>query len=145
MRSDYALYAVAIIFFILTVIVYFYQVEQRDLWIVTTTVLGLFFVGLGYTQRSRATKTASETTTTTQMMLREEVKAPSETFPAVTLELTEIKGIGARRAEQLKALGFTRIEDLAKASAEDLASKLKISPKITKRWIENAKKLLEKT
>jgi hypothetical protein len=55
MRSDYALYTVAIIFFILTGIVYVYQAEYREVWIITTAVLGLFFIGLGYTQRPKAT------------------------------------------------------------------------------------------
>jgi hypothetical protein len=54
MRSDYALYAVAVIFFILTVVVAAYSMEQR-LWIVTTAVLGLAFIGLGYSQRPRPT------------------------------------------------------------------------------------------
>ncbi|MEM3578623.1 MAG: helix-hairpin-helix domain-containing protein [Candidatus Bathyarchaeia archaeon] len=152
MRSDYALYTVAIIFFILTGIVYFYQVEYRDLWIVTTTVLGLFFIGLGYTQRPKITAKATETpavqteiATTTKTQITPKGEPPSETLSVVMHELTEIKGIGAKRAEQLKALGFVNVDDLAKASAEDLALKLKVSPKITRKWIEDARKLLEKS
>lgn len=156
MRSDYALYTVAIIFFILTGIVYMHQVEFRELWIITTAVLGLFFIGVGYTQRPKITaktvetpviQTAESTATniTVQAMQKEEEKTPKETPPTVMLELTAVKGIGAKRAEQLKALGVTNIEDLAKASAEDLASKLKVSPKITKKWIEDAKTLIEKS
>lgn len=149
MRSDYALYTVAIIFFILTGIVCIYQVEYREVWIVTTAVLGLFFIGLGYTQRP---KTTTKTTTieapppapvatTTQTRQAEEQVSVAPT--SVLRELTEVKGIGAKRAEQLKALGILSVKDLAKASAEDLASKLKVSPKITEKWIENAKKLIE--
>ena len=37
------------------------------------------------------------------------------------------------------------IEDLAKASPEDLASKLKIAPYFTGQWIENAKKIVTKS
>ncbi|MCS7124965.1 MAG: helix-hairpin-helix domain-containing protein [Candidatus Bathyarchaeota archaeon] len=143
MRLDHILYTVAIIFFIMTGIVYFYQVVLRELWIVATIVFGLFFIGLGYTQRPKSTATVT-TTATTQTKPKEEEKTVSETPSGVMLELTEIKGIGVKRAEQLKTLGFKTVEDLAEASAEDLASKLKVSPKITKRWIEEARKLLKK-
>ncbi len=147
MRSDYALYTVAIIFFILTGVIYFYQTNNRELYMVATAVIGLFFMGIGYTQRPRTETTATKTqtqqaeiATTTQITPKKEEK------PSVAMrELTEIKGIGVKRAEQLKTLGIANVENLAKASAEDLASKLKISPKITKRWIEEAKKILEKT
>jgi len=147
MRSDYAFYAIAIILFILTGIMLAYPPEPRELWIVTTAVLGLLFIGLGYSQRPKAkTKsTASETPPPTPSPVTEvvEEKIPVETaLPKI--ELTEVKGIGEKRAEQLKTLGISNVEDLAKASADDLAAKLKISPKITGKWIENAKKLAEK-
>ena len=57
-------------------------------------------------------------------------------------ELTRVKGIGEKRAEQLQALGITALTDLSVASATELAEKLQISPKITNRWIENARNLL---
>ncbi|MBS7646250.1 MAG: helix-hairpin-helix domain-containing protein [Candidatus Bathyarchaeia archaeon] len=145
MRSDYALYTVAVIFFIITGIICFYQVNYRELWIVTTTVLGLFFIGVGYTQRPKNTKAKTPLPAAPVITIKEEEKTSIEATPISTLELTEIKGIGAKRAEHLKALGIANVGDLAKASAEDLASKLKISPKITRRWVEDAKKLLEKT
>jgi predicted flap endonuclease-1-like 5' DNA nuclease len=56
-------------------------------------------------------------------------------------ELTKVKGIGEKRATQLRANGINSLQDLANASAKDLASKLNISPKITNKWIENAKTL----
>jgi predicted flap endonuclease-1-like 5' DNA nuclease len=150
MRSDYALYVVAIIFFILTGIVYVYQVEYREVWIITTAVLGLFFIGLGYTQRPKAVPKPAAmeapppaTPTTSLQMAKEEKELAAP--PQVGRELTEVKGIGVKRAEQLKALGILNVEDLAKASAKDLASKLKVSPKITEKWIKNAKKLVEKS
>jgi predicted flap endonuclease-1-like 5' DNA nuclease len=80
----------------------------------------------------------------TEVMKEEKVETVVEVAPQ-KMELTKVKGIGEKRAEQLKALGISSVEDLAKASVEDLAEKLKISPKITGRWIENAKKLLEKS
>jgi predicted flap endonuclease-1-like 5' DNA nuclease len=146
MRTDYALYTVAIIFFIITGIVCFYQVEYKELWIVATAALGIFFAGVGYTQRPKTTKTVTVETTpsTTSATTVQKEKLSLEAAQAKTLKLTDVKGIGTKRAEQLKAMGITGIEDLAKASAEDLASKLGVSPKTTGKWIEEAKKLLEK-
>ncbi|MEM2816845.1 MAG: hypothetical protein QXY34_06680, partial [Candidatus Bathyarchaeia archaeon] len=54
MRLDYALYAVAIILFIVTGVALAYpSVEPKELWVVSTAVLGLVFVGLGYLQRPK--------------------------------------------------------------------------------------------
>jgi len=154
MRSDYALYAVAIIFFILTAMVVAYQVEFKVLWTITTAVLGLFFIGLGYTLRpklqpARIEVSSSPSTLPTQTvqepMKEEKIEVTTEAAPSPALGLTEVKGIGPKRSEQLKTLGINSVEDLANASAKDLAAKFKISPKITEKWIENAKKLLQKS
>jgi len=146
MRTDYALYAVAVIFFIITGIVCFYQVECRELWMVATAALGIFFAGVGYTQRPKTTKTVTveATPSTTSATTVQKEKLSPEAAQAKTLKLTDVRGIGTKRAEQLKAVGITGVEDLAKASAEDLASKLGVSTKTTGKWIEEAKKLLEK-
>jgi predicted flap endonuclease-1-like 5' DNA nuclease len=157
MRSDYALYIVAIIFFILTAITAFTLAEfERNLWVVTTAVLGLLFIGLGYTQKPKPQVITVEAppqapapempmpSPVTEVMKEEKVETVVEVTPP-KVELTEVKGIGEKRAQQLKALGITSVEDLAKASATDLAEKLKISPKITGRWVENAKNLAEKS
>ncbi len=147
MRSDYALYTVAIIFFIITGIIFAYQVEL--LWAVATAIIGLLFIGLGYSQSPKPKATTIETPpptppTLTEVVEEEKTETAIEAAPTV-VELTEVKGIGEKRAEQLKALGINSVEDLAKASAKDLAVKLKISPKITGKWIRNAKKLVEKS
>jgi len=154
MRSDYALYAVAIVFFILTGVVVAYSVEQQ-LWIVTSTVLGLIFIGLGYTQRPKQiTSTTTAPTVTTpppppaQTSVKEEVKGQKTEKTALessAVELTQVKGIKEKRAEQLKAIGINSIENLANASANDIAAKLKISPKITWKWVESAKELAKKS
>jgi predicted flap endonuclease-1-like 5' DNA nuclease len=157
MRSDYALYTVAIIFFILTAITAFTLAEfERNLWVVTTAILGLLFIGLGYTQKPKPQAITVEAppqapapemptpSPVTEVMKEEKVETVVEVAPQ-KMELTKVKGIGEKRAEQLKALDIRSVEDLTKASVEDLAEKLKISPKITGRWIENAKKLLEKS
>jgi predicted flap endonuclease-1-like 5' DNA nuclease len=171
MRSDYALYVVAIIFFIITGIsaILLSEVEQ-SLWVVTTAVLGLLFAGLGYSQRPRPRRriivetppsTPSqapvapppkvsapiEPTEPVVMEVKEEkIEVTTEATPAPTvLGLTEVKGIGEKRKQQLNALGINSIDDLAKTSADELAQKLKISSKITGKWIESSKKLLEKS
>jgi predicted flap endonuclease-1-like 5' DNA nuclease len=161
MRSDYALYLVAIIFFIITAMSFALMTAEfeRNLSVVTTAILGLLFIGLGYTQRPRPQAKAIQTPPPPAPAPT--VTAPSPAMEVVTeekpaiiveakparpmMELTQVKGIGEKRKEQLKALNISSVEDLAKASAEDLASKLKISPKITGKWIENAKQLLEKS
>jgi predicted flap endonuclease-1-like 5' DNA nuclease len=169
MRSDYMLYVVAIIFFIITAAVATYAVTQQ-LWIVTTAVIGLAFIGLGYSQRPKqatALVTANvppPTPSPPQQQQQQETPVmptapPQPTITDVVKEeatpivqapqpfasvLTEVKGIGEKRAAQLRALGINSIEDLATASAKDLATKLDISPKITTKWIENAKEIGQK-
>jgi len=155
MRSDYALYTVAIIFFILTGIAAAIDLSypEKQLSMVATVTLGLLFAGLGYTQRPKPKAITVETpphapqvSTLTQHVetaKEEKVEPIVETISSIA-ELTQVKGIGEKRANQLKALGINNIEDLAKASAEDLAGKLKISPKITGKWIKNAEQLLKK-
>ncbi|MEM1539206.1 MAG: helix-hairpin-helix domain-containing protein [Candidatus Bathyarchaeia archaeon] len=161
MRSDYALYGVAVIFFILTGVALAYRAEPKEVWIVLTAVLGLFFLGLGYYQRPKPKRLEVATTvppaaptTTVEVSpppppptptVQETAKMPIEKATPAIRDLTEVKGIGEKRAAQLKSVGINTVEELAKSSAEDLASKLKVSPKITSAWIENAKKLIEKT
>ena len=64
--------------------------------------------------------------------------------PSIEHALTEISGIGEKRASQLKALGIKSVDDLAKAPVEDLAKSLKVSPKIVAKWVTGAKKLQQK-
>jgi len=153
MRSDYALYLVAIIFFIVTGMS---LALAENLWVVATAILGFLFIGLGYTQKpkpqaitveARPQAPAPEMPTPSpvpEVMKEEKVETVVEITPQ-KMELTEVKGIGEKRAQQLKALGISSVEDLAKVSAADIAEKLKISPKITGKWIENAKTLAEKS
>ena len=62
---------------------------------------------------------------------------------AATMDLTQVKGIGEKRAVQLKALGINSVEDLSKASVKTVADKLKISPKTVSKWVATAKELAE--
>ncbi len=91
-----------------------------------------------------------ETPPIAEMQTVEQVLTPmaeetaTKTIPATAkLEFTQIRGISEKRAEQLKANGVNTVEKLAAASADDLAIKLDVSPKIVKMWIGSAKKLLK--
>ena len=58
MRLDYTLYVLAAIILIITVIPFVVTIEgveaeTRSLWVVTTVVLGLLSIGLGYSQRPK--------------------------------------------------------------------------------------------
>ena len=168
MRSDYALYAVAIIFFIITASAYAtLSAFERSLSVVTTAVLGLLFLMLGFTLRPRTRAITVETkptpppppppspsaiateapptVTDTPVVEKTELIIEPVTLPEPPkLELTSVKGVKEKRAAQLKALGINSIEDLANASANELAKKLEISPKFTEKWIADAKRLLQK-
>ena len=181
MRSDYLLYLLAAVFFIITAVSLALIVDQteKNLWVVTTVVLGLFSIGLGYYQRPKvkpATTPISEMQTaepsdahvreahiaesvethieptatpisTSPVPMQEAAPIPVLAPPAAEVPapmesgLMAIKGIGAKRALQLKELGINSVDDLASASAEDLAKNLMISPKITRMWIGSAKKI----
>jgi predicted flap endonuclease-1-like 5' DNA nuclease len=69
---------------------------------------------------------------------------PQENSVSVMTDLTEVSGIGAKRAGQLKTLGVRCAEDLAKASADDLARKLRIPSKIVAKWVASAKEFGKK-
>jgi predicted flap endonuclease-1-like 5' DNA nuclease len=183
MRSEYLFYMLAAVFFIISAVSLALVIDQmqKSLWVVTTVVLGLFSVGLGYYQKRKpmaeARQPAPATVPTTiepgdahirEGHLAESVEKHAEPstmpvspspipmqvivpIPTMTpssevstpleSELIVIKGIGEKRAAQLKALGINSIDDLARVSAEDLAKDLLISPKITSKWVAGAKEL----
>jgi len=180
MRSDYALYGVAVVLFILTSVVAYVQLEMRELWIVTTAVLGLLFIGLGYSQRPRvhpmstsssiipATEPTSAIVAVTEPAVptvqptitepmanpvtedsEKTIENPSQIVAPIVeslaVEFSGVKGIGPKRALQLKTIGINSIEDLSNVSPKSLAAQLKISPKFTEKWIENAKQLVRKS
>ncbi|MFW6111383.1 MAG: helix-hairpin-helix domain-containing protein [Thermoproteota archaeon] len=151
MREDYILYITGIIFFILTVVIAMYH----PLWAIPTVVLGVMFIALGYYYRSQTAlpqrtrkppKTKLEPpqlpTPPTEITQEKEPELETETTLSL-MELTEVKGIGQKREEQLEAVGIYTVKQLINSSPEDLAKKLDVSPKRTRRWIENAKALKE--
>jgi predicted flap endonuclease-1-like 5' DNA nuclease len=72
-----------------------------------------------------------------------EVQKVEKSLSSKDLSLTNIRGINAKRADQMKSNGITNIEDLAKASSSELASKLEVSERIVKMWIGTAKKIIK--
>ena len=166
MRLDYILYVLAALVFIATVVPFVITLEgvesdTRSLWVVTTVTLGLLSIALGYSQKPKTEAQAcqpaltipQETIPQTQPPTTVEApkiekaavkKAPKVTTPGTaTIELTQVKGIGEKRAMQLKALGINSADDLHKASAKTVAKKLKISPKAVSKWIASAKELIK--
>jgi len=209
MRSDYSLYGLGIIFFVAAgACLILLTGDQRSLTAVSTIVLALLSIGLGYSQRPKKTigattsaPTQNQSTAPTvqsetpqaaanQTMTSAEIKTepthaqipkgeaeiivapvtaiqeqpkiemqplmeiPIKTEQAVqtepvipnppavvTVELIKIKGIKEKRAAQLGSFGIANANDLAKSSANDIADKLKISPKIVEKWIADAKHL----
>jgi len=57
-------------------------------------------------------------------------------------DLLEVKGIGVKRSNLLRALGIRSAEDLAEADPKFLASNLKISRRAASKIIRNARKLI---
>src|SRR3989304_2637625 len=166
MRLDYMLYGLAAVFFLITAVSFVMLTEQpneRNLWVVATVVLGLLSIGLGYYQRQKARVEARQPAaptpqvTTVEAPKEEKVEAAIQATPvapapeptitppsaAPTIELTQVKGIGEKRAAQLKAIGINSVDELAATSAEDIATKLKISPKIVEKWVAGAKELVK--
>lgn len=173
MRLDYTLYVLAAILFIITVVPFVAPIvgetpETQSVWVVASVVLGLLSLGLGYTQRPKTEAQACQPAmATTQEMMPETqpaatMETPKEekteakmekpamkeaptkaTSAAAIVELTQVKGIGEKRAKQLKALGINSADELANASAKTVAKKLKVSPKIVEKWISSAKELAE--
>ncbi len=164
MRLDYVLYVLGAVLLIITVVPFVTSIgkdtTEKSVWVVATVVLGLFSIGLGYTQKPKTKAQAcqpamptpqaampeTQPAATMETLKEEKAEAPMEK-PAMqeapTAELTQVKGIGEKRATQLKALGINSADDLTKASAKTVAKKLKISPKIVNKWIDSAKELVE--
>jgi predicted flap endonuclease-1-like 5' DNA nuclease len=164
MRLDYTLYALAALLLIITVLPFVVTIEgveseARSLWVVTTVVLGLLSIGLGYSQRPKTEAQACQPAAPIPQATMEAPKegkseAPMEkpvmkeaptpaTSVAARMDITQVKGIGEKRAAQLKAFGINSVNDLSKASAKAIAKKLKVSPKIVNKWINSAKKLVK--
>ncbi|RLG58560.1 MAG: hypothetical protein DRN95_04135 [Candidatus Hydrothermarchaeota archaeon] len=72
-------------------------------------------------------------------LLKGLIKKKKEKKKAISIR--EIKGVGKKRAEALESAGIKTVEDLIKADIGKLSEKTKISEKLLKKYIEEAKKL----
>lgn len=146
MRSDLISYFVGIICIIIGLYIPL-QFGWRELintaLLVVFFLFGFFFFIFGYSLRPRKilpiTPKPVEAPPTAPMPEKIEEPKPAEAKP--TIELTQVKGIGQKRAAQLKDIGILTAQDLAKASATEIAAKLKVSEKIVEKWIQEAKSL----
>jgi len=152
MRSDLIAYFIGIICFIVGLYIplqFGYDLINTALLIVFF-LFGFFFIMFGYSLRPRKLPHVTPPKVTAQPTAPEpekiEAKAEETILPEAkpTIELTQVKGIGPKRAAQLKAIGISTVQDLAKASATEIAAKLKVPEKIVEKWIQEAKKV-EKT
>ena len=169
MRLDYMLYTLAVLLIIITIVPFVFTIEMvtqemRILWAAITVALGILSIGIGYSQRPKTEAQACQPTMkvqsekipdplleTEKATVTEKKGVPNEksavetstiVLPAsAAIELTQIKGIGEKRAIQLKNLGIENANDLVKASVKTLAQQLKISPKTVKKWIQSANEL----
>ena len=85
MRLDYTLYVLAALLLIITVVPFIVTIEgvkseTRSLWVVTTVVLGLLSIGLGYSQRPKTEAQAC------QLAMQTSQEMMPETQTATTME-----------------------------------------------------------
>jgi hypothetical protein len=150
MRSDYALYTVSVICFVLAAIVFAivaggYHFMEPQISLVTTVVLavlGLISAGAGYLVRPEEIIPPP-----IPRPAAPKPSAPPTPLPKRTVtppvEITEVRGIGPKRAERLRALGINTAQDLAETTATTLAAKTGLSTKITQKWVREAKRFTE--
>jgi predicted flap endonuclease-1-like 5' DNA nuclease len=153
-----------IVFFVLGIVSFIFAALMIPLFGVTLLpvaflivflLFGLLFMAFGYSTRPRHYRITTPSKPP-EAKIEEKPPQPPETTETPTtpqppspkpskplMELTRIKGIGPKRVTALNALQIMSVEDLAKFSAEELADKLKISSKITAKWVEQAQNLLK--
>ena len=112
MRADIPLYIIAVICFISATILHLYPPagSEPSTYTVILAVLGAIFAGVGYSMRPRQIETVEAVKETTAK------KAVTETETRSSLQLVDVKGIGPKRAEQLRSIGIQSVEELAKQS-----------------------------
>jgi hypothetical protein len=76
------------------------------------------------------------------LLLEKEVELKEPKASKLPMDLTEIKGIGLKRAEELKAAGVKTVADLAKRSAKNLSEKTGIPLKNISEWIVQANEMI---
>ena len=84
MRLDYIMYAIAVLFFIITATAAIptiaMETTQRNLWVVSTVVLGLLSIGFGYFQRPKAmVHTSQSNTPASETVTPQTIQASTQT------------------------------------------------------------------
>lgn len=118
--------------------------EGWHLWAILILILLIVF-SLLYSRRRRVAAKPRVETPKGVEGVGVEIGAPVEVKAVTPIDLTEIKGIGAKRAEKLKAIGVNTVQDLARFSPEELSEKTDISKKLLSNWIEQARELIKQT
>jgi len=59
------------------------------------------------------------------------------------IDLTQVPGIGLKRAQQLKDAGINSIEKLVKADPKEVSKILQATETVVSKWIANAKQVLQ--
>jgi len=153
LRFDIVFYLVGIVCFILAVFIPWYlgigPIPAGLIpaaFVIVFILFGIFFISFGYSLRPRKFKIVSPTRLPE---IKPEEKPPQpqpQPEPSKPLtDLTRIKGIRLKRIAQLRDLQITSVKDLAQYSAEELSRKMKVSSKITAKWIEQAQNLLKES
>jgi predicted flap endonuclease-1-like 5' DNA nuclease len=158
LRLDVIFYVLGIVCFIFAVLIIpLLGVTLLPVaFLIVLLLFGLLFTAFGYSTRPRhyriirppplpkpaETKTEEKPPAPPEIPPAPTVSTPAPSRPQI--KLTRIKGIGPKRMAQLNALQIMSAEDLAKFSAAELADKLKVSSKITAKWIEQAQDLMKK-
>lgn len=76
-------------------------------------------------------------------LVREVEKEEEVTAPEVSIDLTELRGIGPKRAEKLKVAGIKDVKGLAESNPGNVAKALGVSERRSSRLISEADSLLE--
>jgi predicted flap endonuclease-1-like 5' DNA nuclease len=113
------------------------EVEQRDPHVREA------YIAEGHERYTPTSTPLSPTPIPNQPIAPIPVPAPSSMeHPSIPRkELLTINGINKKTALQLEKLGINNIDDLAKASAENIAKDLKVDLPTVQKWISTAKKL----
>ncbi|KON33994.1 MAG: hypothetical protein AC479_02335 [miscellaneous Crenarchaeota group-6 archaeon AD8-1] len=166
MRLDYTMYILGVFLLILTIVPFIVEIQGIDdniklIWVISSAILGVLSFALGYSQKPKTKAQACQIEETSckdepKSSIKENVEMKEENeFKSkktekyssykIEIDLIRVKGIGQKRAIQLKEIGINTANDLANEPSEKIAKKLNISPKITKKWKNDAEQLLKNT
>jgi len=81
---------------------------------------------------------------TSKTVSKKDAKSESkEKTTKIVTDLTQVPGIGPKRAQQLKNAGINSIEELAKADPKETSKILQVAETAVSKWIANAKQVLQ--